>query len=167
MSVRQVRLGEVTYGVHLVHDEVVAIDGLPHLEAPLHLRRLGGTTVEVTAGDGGWRRIVDVVARTEGEGWWVFSDGDTFDIEAVQERPDDRSTSQPATLSAPMPATVLQVLVGRGQRVGSGDTLIVLEAMKMELPVRALHDGTVVSVACRVGEIVKPGVPLVVVDSDE
>jgi 3-methylcrotonyl-CoA carboxylase alpha subunit len=38
--------------------------------------------------------------------------------------------------------------------------LVVLEAMKMELAVSAPHDGTVRTIACRVGELVQPGVPL-------
>jgi len=60
-----------------------------------------------------------------------------------------------------MPATVRAIEVAVGDRVNRGATLIVLEAMKMELPIKAPADGTVVSVACRVGELVQPGVPLV------
>jgi biotin carboxyl carrier protein len=59
-----------------------------------------------------------------------------------------------------MPATVVKVLVEPGARVVKGDTLLVLEAMKMELPVRAPRDGVVKSVACRQGELVQPGVNL-------
>jgi biotin carboxyl carrier protein len=45
--------------------------------------------------------------------------------------------------------------------VKKGDTLLVLEAMKMELPVRAPGDGTVTAVSCREGELVQAGVVLV------
>ena len=51
--------------------------------------------------------------------------------------------------------------VAPGDRVTRGTTLVVLEAMKMELPIKAPADGTVVSLACRVGELVQPGVTLV------
>jgi biotin carboxyl carrier protein len=61
-----------------------------------------------------------------------------------------------------MPATVLRVQASPGQEVQDGDTLIVLEAMKMELPLRAPRDGVVESVECQEGDVVKPGVPLVV-----
>jgi len=37
----------------------------------------------------------------------------------------------------------------------------VLEAMKMELPIRAPHDGTIAAVHCREGELVQPGTVLV------
>jgi 3-methylcrotonyl-CoA carboxylase alpha subunit len=60
-----------------------------------------------------------------------------------------------------MPATVVAINVAPGQAVAAGDVLVVLEAMKMELAVAAPHDGTVTAVACRVGELVQPGVPLV------
>ena len=60
-----------------------------------------------------------------------------------------------------MPAKVTAILVEAGQRVGKGDVLLKLEAMKMELPVRAPHDGTVTAVLCRAGELVQPGVALV------
>jgi len=60
-----------------------------------------------------------------------------------------------------MPATVIGVNVRPGDHVTSGAVLIVLEAMKMELPVRAPSDGTVVSVNCRAGDLVQAGVPLI------
>ena len=63
-----------------------------------------------------------------------------------------------------MPATVIAVTVQLGQRVAAGDVLIRLEAMKMELPVRAPRDATVIAIKCREGELVQPGVPLLELD---
>lgn len=65
------------------------------------------------------------------------------------------------SLTAPMPATVLKILVQPGAVVKSGDTLIVLEAMKMELPLRASSDAVVAAVHCREGELVQPSTVLV------
>jgi biotin carboxyl carrier protein len=64
-------------------------------------------------------------------------------------------------LSSPMPATVVRVLVEAGQRVSRGDTLVMLEAMKMELSVRAPRDAMVQAIHCRAGELVQPGVQLI------
>jgi biotin carboxyl carrier protein len=64
-------------------------------------------------------------------------------------------------LTAPMPARVVQVLVQPGASVKKGDTIVLLEAMKMELPVRALADGTVRTVHCHDGELVDADAPLV------
>jgi 3-methylcrotonyl-CoA carboxylase alpha subunit len=63
-----------------------------------------------------------------------------------------------------MPATVARIQAQVGQRVRRGDTLLVLEAMKMELPVRATADGTVTAITCAEGELVQPGVPLIEID---
>ncbi len=63
-------------------------------------------------------------------------------------------------LTAPMPGQVRAVNVSEGQAVTAGQRLMVLEAMKMELPIRAPRDGRVIAIHCRVGEIVQPGVPL-------
>ena len=65
------------------------------------------------------------------------------------------------SLTAPMPATVIAVLVAPGARVAKGETVILLEAMKMELPIRALGDGTVKAVHCRAGDLVQADQELV------
>jgi len=50
--------------------------------------------------------------------------------------------------------------VSPGQTVAKDSLLVMLEAMKMELPIRAPRDGRVTAIHCRAGEIVQPGVPL-------
>ena len=60
-----------------------------------------------------------------------------------------------------MPATVLKVLVAPGATVSKGDTLLILEAMKMELPIRAAANAVVLEVRCREGELVQPDTVLV------
>ena len=64
-------------------------------------------------------------------------------------------------LEAPMPGKVIAVKATPGQAVRKGDELLVVEAMKMENAVRAPRDGTVRSVAARVGDMVGPGTVLV------
>ncbi|TAK13920.1 MAG: acetyl-CoA carboxylase biotin carboxyl carrier protein subunit [Acidobacteria bacterium] len=61
-----------------------------------------------------------------------------------------------------MSAKVIRVLVEPGQAVAAGDTLVVLEAMKMEMPIRAPRAGTVTAVNCAEGELVTPDGPVVV-----
>ena len=69
-------------------------------------------------------------------------------------------------LCAPMPATVSAILVKPGAVVDAGDTLVRLEAMKMELAIRAPSAGRVTTLGCRVGDLVQPGRPLVTLDPD-
>ena len=60
-------------------------------------------------------------------------------------------------IHAPMACTVVEVMVVAGQPVRAGQTLLVLEAMKMEHEVRAAADGTVQAVLARAGELVAEG----------
>lgn len=46
-------------------------------------------------------------------------------------------------MTAPMPGTILDILVTEGQRVNKGETVIILEAMKMENEIAAIADGVV------------------------
>ena len=102
-------------------------------------------------------------AVADGDWRWVFVDGDAYELE-VQRPGRRRASAHHASLSSPMPATVRRIHVEPGARVARGDTLLVLEAMKMELPVRAPHDGVVTAIACREGDLVQPGVALLEIE---
>jgi acetyl-CoA carboxylase biotin carboxylase subunit len=64
-------------------------------------------------------------------------------------------------VTAPMPATVIKIQVAPGDAVKKGDIVVVLEAMKMELPLRALGDAVVSAVCCREGELVQADATLI------
>jgi 3-methylcrotonyl-CoA carboxylase alpha subunit len=87
---------------------------------------------------------------------WAFYDGQVYREELPAAMPRDRHADTALPLTAPMPATVLKILALPGATVSRGETLIILEAMKMELPLRASADGVVVAVHCREGELVQP-----------
>ena len=68
-------------------------------------------------------------------------------------------------VAAPMPAKVLSVAVKAGDKVSQGDTLCVLEAMKMEQVVRAPRDGIIARVNVQPGDNVTSGSVLVEFES--
>ena len=65
-----------------------------------------------------------------------------------------------------MPGLVLKVLVRPGQRVRAHQTLVVIEAMKMEHAIEAPHDGIVRKVHCAEGGRVSEGAPLIELDKE-
>ena len=63
-------------------------------------------------------------------------------------------------VSASVPGKVLKVVASVGQAVKAGDNIIILESMKMEIPVVAPQDGTVASIDTSEGASVENGDPL-------
>jgi 3-methylcrotonyl-CoA carboxylase alpha subunit len=122
-------------------------------------------------------RVGDGVYRVEGEGRadlvyvagtgderWAFWNGQVFrasrdSAPRTNRRAGHSDVAQ--ALTAPMPATVIAVRVRPGDSVKKGDTVVILEAMKMELPIRSPADATVSAVHCREGQLVQPDAVLV------
>jgi 3-methylcrotonyl-CoA carboxylase alpha subunit len=130
------------------------------------LALVDGHAVDVHLGSGGARVAAD--GRTA-RAWavraadtvWVFMDGDVATFQVGRADAARRARPAHGSLTAPMPATVRQVAVAPGDVVTPGDILIVLEAMKMELPVRAPAAGRIAAVKCRQGDLVEAGQELV------
>jgi acetyl-CoA/propionyl-CoA carboxylase, biotin carboxylase, biotin carboxyl carrier protein len=135
------------------------------LDGPERRATVNGTTyAAVIDRDGSLRITGDTTTRAwavaAGEVRWVFVDGRVFELAEARGRTRARGGHH-GSLTAPMPATVRRVLVREGDAVKRGDTLLILEAMKMELPVRADATGIVGALLCREGDLVQPGVPLI------
>lgn len=71
------------------------------------------------------------------------------------------------SLIAPMPGVVLEIKVSSGDTVSAGDTLLTLEAMKMEHHVKAPYEGTVVEILVSENQQLDNGVPLLVINPIE
>lgn len=73
----------------------------------------------------------------------------------------------PQDVTPPMPAVVVRILVGTGDRVKQGDKVIVVSSMKMETTLTAPSDGTVKAVNVAEGDKVMPGQILIDIDRDD
>jgi biotin carboxyl carrier protein len=119
----------------------------------------------VTSLGSGWYLVNDgqrqwrVAVAGSGDTQWVFVNGQVGTVETPKPGR-RRSAKGDAGVMSPMPATVVAIHVAPGQAVAEGDLLIVLEAMKMELPIRAPRDGVVKTVGFAKGDLVPPGVNL-------
>jgi 3-methylcrotonyl-CoA carboxylase alpha subunit len=126
------------------------------------VQSLGEGWYLVIDGDKRWR----VAIADSADASWVFCDGQVSRIEplaqpAGRERAKRRGESG---VMAPMPATVVSINAAAGQAVAEGDTVIVLEAMKMELPIKSPRSGIVKAVHCAKGDLVQPGVNLLEIE---
>lgn len=97
---------------------------------------------------------VEVEAVTEKEGKIAAS------APAVASTPvakDPEAYGEGTKIEAPMQGKVLDVVVSVGTKVKAGETLIMIEAMKMENPIVAPCDGTVTSISINKGDMVDGG----------
>ena len=69
-----------------------------------------------------------------------------------------------AEIEAHITGTVWKIEVAVGDTVEDGDTVVILESMKMEMPVEAEDDGTVAEIRCEEGQAVNEGDTLVVLE---
>jgi acetyl-CoA carboxylase biotin carboxyl carrier protein len=67
-------------------------------------------------------------------------------------------------IRAEMVANVWKVVASAGDTVAEGDTLVILESMKMEIPVVAETDGTVSQLVVNEGDVVQEGDLIAVID---
>jgi acetyl-CoA/propionyl-CoA carboxylase biotin carboxyl carrier protein len=107
-------------------------------------------------------------ARQGGGPLWLGRDGHTWAIREAEPLAArrDRTNDSDGTVRSPMPGTVLAVHVTEGQRVNSGQPLLIVEAMKMEHTVTAPHDGTVAELTAKAGQQVSLDETLAAIRTD-
>ena len=106
---------------------------------------------------------IPVRAAVSGDAVFVWCGGEVFEFTSSRGGGARRGRAghDDVGLRAPMPGRVVRLLVGEGETVARGASLLVLEAMKMEHEIKAPHDGTVSRLPYRVGDQVEAGAPLV------
>ena len=97
----------------------------------------------------------------EGAAIHLFWEGVAYRIEEQREGARPTQRRDKGGLEATMPGKVIAVKAVPGQAVKKGDEVVVVEAMKMENALRAPRDGTIKTVAVKVGDMVGPGETLV------
>ena len=122
--------------------------------------RDGRLKIHLANGESGFATVAKVADH-----WWVHFSGHTFNFERIE--PGATQGGNDGGLTAPMPGKVLDVLVEVGQSVETGQTLMILEAMKMEHRILAAASGTVTDVYFSAGEQVQQGSALLAMTEHE
>ena len=118
-------------------------------------------------GDPSANARIEVEHRPDGSRQvWLSAAGRTRLLEEVPavRHADAAAPTAAATFASPMPGTVIGVEVAEGQEVTAGAALVLVEAMKMEHPVRAPVAGVVSALHVRVGQAVDAGQTLLTFD---
>jgi biotin carboxyl carrier protein len=131
-------------------DQTAVLRLLAHNETSL--------TLEYTAADGS-RQPLRISGHTAAELRQLWVNGRTLTLQKVRER--GSASSNTGSLAATIPGVVTAILVNPGDQVFSGDKLILLESMKMVIPIQAPVDGLVTAVHCAVGDPVQAGIQLI------
>jgi biotin carboxyl carrier protein len=141
-----------------VGGEVVDVDARLTTQG-IYSLLIGGVSyvADVVERDGAW------AVRVGGERYEVLVEEQTRWI--IRTRGGADASGQGQTVTAPLPGKITHVAVQRGDRVEAGDTLVVIEAMKMENEFKAAAAGTVVEVRVTAGQAVNPGDVMVVVQA--
>ncbi len=134
----------------------LTMDGAP-VHTPETSVEADGKPGRVIVRVGGEARLAHV-ARV-GDTWWVHMDGRAHEV--LFHEQGSKSSANEGSLDAPMPGTVLQVMVKEGQRVREGQHLMTLEAMKMEHRILAPKQGEIAKVHYSEGDRVDMGSSLV------
>ena len=144
--------GEVREVILAPADNGLILDG-----TDIRFEKASADSLWVVAGDG--QKSLAQCAKV-GDYWWIHFKGKISKLERV-EAGGLGQVQGDAGLSAPMPGTILEIMVSEGDEVVSGQAIMVMEAMKMEHRITAPRDGTIQSIHFAVGERCEQGAPLI------
>jgi biotin carboxyl carrier protein len=116
-----------------------------------------------------------VATRVDRHGWNLHLDGERYEAVVVDERTraiqamtgQGQGPKGPKPVVAPMPGLVVRVAVSPGDRVEAGQSVVIMEAMKMENDLKAEGAGVVERVAAEPGQAVEKGAVLVAFRTEE
>ncbi len=138
----------------------IAVDGASGAEAEPLIVVVERRSATLAAGRLGGRRWTAVRKVDAVE---VIFGGAEFKLARLSPANAGDGDESTANAVAPMPGTVVAIMVAVGDTVAAGDALVVIEAMKLESTITAPRSGVVAELHCRVGEMIASRQTLVVV----
>jgi biotin carboxyl carrier protein len=180
---------EHNYSILTTEDDAqkqVTLDGTSYMLDWQHIATLGADTQRQVQ-DGGhyslliagrsydiFARRINTLPQQDGQSYEILFAGQRFEVTVEDERSRllaglTRSTvaSNAARVQAPMPGLVANVCVEVGQTISAGQTVVVLEAMKMENDLPAPIAGTITEIKVSTGQTVDQGQVLIVITAEQ
>ena len=111
------------------------------------------------------RKRIRAAGYGDGDDRQLWANGRLVNYRRVREGAAIREDEQLSSLSASIPAVVSEILVSVGDEVKRGTKLVLLESMKMIMPIQAPYEGRISAVHCSPGEAVQPGIQLIEIEA--
>ncbi len=137
--------------LHVVADGVTADLQLVQQDGPSFIIAL--------LGKDGIHKQIHGAGHADGDRRQLWINGRTLTYQRVRQR--GSSNVPDGSLSSSIPAVVSEILVKPGESVEAGDKLILLESMKMIIPIVAPTESRVMTIHCAAGESIQAGIPLI------
>jgi biotin carboxyl carrier protein len=158
-------IGEKTFSIEINRDGEVTIDGQLY---PIDLRAIDEFTYSLLLNNTSYEALVDMDSDEEVN---VLLRGRLYAAQVMDERATRLAKASGAVaastgeimVKSPMPGLIVAIQINEGDAVTKGQTLIVLESMKMENELKAPRDGTIGSIKVKLRQSVEQHQPLVVV----
>ena len=157
---QRITSGGIEYRVMKEEANNVSVSRAEAAPQRLRIEMLPGGTFMIEGPNGS----ISGGAVRDGSKVWVHMGGRTYRFDLVRTNR-GRAADAHGDLSSPMPGQVQKLLVVEGDAVQAGQALVVVEAMKMQLEIKAPHAGTVRRLLAKEAQQVEAGVPLVELDA--
>ena len=156
-------IGERTYTIEINRDDEITIEGERY---PINLRAIDESTFSLLIYNASHEALVEA----SGDEIQVLLRGRLYTARVEDERASQLKQSGggvhaaggEVTIKSPMPGLIVALPVREGQTVTKGQTVVVLESMKMENELKAPRDGTITSIKVSPRQSVEQHQPLVV-----
>ena len=117
--------------------------------------------VELEKQEGVWNVTI------EGKSFSIEIEGGSVGDSAGSKRKKKGRGKKSGTISSTIPGKIVSIAVEEGDKVGEGDVVMILEAMKMQNEIQAPLSGTVTAVNCKPGDSIEANSPLIIIQPEE
>ncbi len=158
------KLDNQIYKVNIEEDDSGVVVEISGEEYPVEYTKLDDNLYSIIIND----KSFTIGTFKQGKQIQVFHAGNLYELEAISDRELSKSGAMGSGLEiiSPMPSRVVKLLKSEGDTVEEGESVVVVEAMKMESELKALQAGTIKTIKVSEGDAVEAKTLLVVLTEE-